>query len=68
MATKGRIKVVNPGDDSPENCPAINAYTRYTPNGPKKKEETFDLDIDEYAPKVVEKMHSMLVKMGERTN
>jgi len=68
MTTEGKIRIENPGDDSAQNCPAVNAYTRYTPNGPRKKTERFDLDIDEYAPKVVERMHAVLVAMGERTS
>lgn len=66
--TKGEVKFVNYGQDTAENCPAVNAYTRYAPNGPKEKSETFDLDIDEYAPLVVNRIHSVLVKIGERTS
>jgi len=64
---KGEIRFENFGQDSPTSCPAVKDYTRYSPNGPKPRSESFEIDIDEYAPQVVERMHSMLVKIGERT-
>lgn len=66
--TTATIRVENYGHDTPEKCPAYNAYTRYTPNGPKEKSETLCRDIDEYAPKVVNRMHSILVEIGKRSH
>lgn len=62
------IRVDNRGHDTSEKCPAFNTSTRYTPNGPKKRSDTFFDDIKNYAPKVVNKMHSILIEMGKRSH
>jgi len=64
----GKVRLINPGNDSPSNCPAVNAYMRYSKNGPKGKEESFDTDLDSYAPKVVRRMYSMLLDIDRHSH
>ena len=59
------IVIINLGNDSPENCPAVCAYTQYADNHPVTREDSFQSDIEEYAPKVVGRIHSVLKKIGK---
>jgi hypothetical protein len=60
---KGKIIVINRDKQSPHNCPAVSPIMKYARNGPEVKAESFGEKVKEYAPKVADKLYSVLKKM-----